>query len=602
MAPPIPPEASKEIEFVKSLVARYFPVYDVRVSYDVVQFFCRVDDATLEERFESMREDMTKQGYIPMIVYDKGEHIVTVAKKPNVRYRSIYVNLTMLIITFAAMTVAGAINWAGYAGLESNEIFGVEGLANGLLYFTLPLMAILAVHELAHFAMARRRHVAASMPFFIPSIPPLGTFGAFISLRDPIPNRKTLMEIGVAGPIAGLLMTLPFAIFGLYLTNTEARPTPEDLDPGGVVGIVFPLIYRGIELMIPATGSYLLHPMAFAAWVGFLVTALNLLPVGQLDGGHVARALLGAKAKYLTWATIAALVVLGIYYFGWLLFAFLILFLGARHPPPLNDISKLDAKRIVAGIAAFAILIVAFVPIPMVEIAVDHSFTMVSEGDTNATIAPGQSRVFQLVVNNTGNTLSDIDFSMASGPPNWVTQFKRSGQGDANYSPTYSIGLKVNKNATIDVLVQSVSSTSLSNATVEVKAAARNSTVENRITYRFNISVPALESWVKDNNISLARGAYGNVTVQVNNTGPTPIEASFTATAGTTDVHVVLFQTWPDTATTLALTIPSENNVTFYVNVYVLSYAVPGQLTIPVEVRHADTLIATFAVLVQVTA
>ena len=89
MAPPIPPEASKEIEFVKGLVAKYFPVYDVRVTYDVVQFYCRVDDTTLEERFEGMREDMTKQGYIPMIVYEKGEHIVTVAKKPDARYRSI---------------------------------------------------------------------------------------------------------------------------------------------------------------------------------------------------------------------------------------------------------------------------------------------------------------------------------------------------------------------------------------------------------------------------------------------------------------------------------------------------------------------------------
>jgi len=125
------------------------------------------------------------------------------------------------------------------------------------------------------------------------------------------------------------------------------------------------MLYIWIQQLVPIEGDYLLHPTAFAAWVGFLVTALNLLPVGQLDGGHVARALLGAKTKYLSWVTAAILVALGFFYTGWLLFAFLILLLGARHPPPLNDITPLDTRRKVVGVLAFAILIVAFVPIPM---------------------------------------------------------------------------------------------------------------------------------------------------------------------------------------------------------------------------------------------
>ncbi len=602
MAPPIPPEASKEIEFVKGLVARYFPVYDVRVTYDVVQFFCRVDETTLEERFESMREDMTKQGYIPMIVYDKGEHIVTVAKKPEMKYRSIYVNLVMLVITFIAMLIAGAFNWSSYAGLPSNKVFGAEGLTYGLLYFTLPLMTILAVHELSHFVFARRRHVAASMPFFIPSIPPLGTFGAFISLRDPIPNRKTLLEIGVAGPIAGLLMTIPFAMAGLYLTNLEAKPVPEDIGQSGVVGIVFPLIYRGIEQLVPATGAYLLHPMAFAAWVGFLVTALNLLPVGQLDGGHVARALLGAKAKYLTWATVAALVGIGIFYFGWLLFAMFILFLGTRHPPPLNDISKLDKKRMGVGIAAFAILIVAFVPIPMVEIAADHSFTMEPTDGTSTTIAAGQSHMFELVVNNTGNTRSNIVFSLDSGPANWYTQFKRSDQTDSNYSQTFTTALLVNHNATVDVLVHSDVATTVPKANVTVKAAAENSTFERFVTLSFNITAPELSYWVVNGyNITIARGAYGNATVQANNSGPDLNNVTFVETSTSPDIHVVLFQTWPDASASLEVNITSGGNVTFYANVYVLSFASPGQVSVPIEVRYSGTVIATFEIVVQIT-
>jgi Zn-dependent protease len=601
MAPPVPPEASKEIELVKGLVARYFPVYDVRVSYDVVQFFCRIDDATLEERFESMREEMAKQGYIPMISYDKGEHIVTVAKKPDAKYRSIYVNLTMLIITFVAMLIAGAINWASYADLPGDQIFGTEGLTFGLLYFTLPLMTILAVHELAHFAMARRRNVAASLPFFIPSIPPLGTFGAFISLRDPIPNRKSLLEIGVAGPIAGLLMTIPFALGGLYLTNLGAKPVPEDIGESGVVGIVFPLIFRGLEYLIPPAGDYLLHPMAFAAWVGFLVTALNLLPVGQLDGGHVARALLGARAKYLTWATIAALVGIGIFYFGWLLFALLILFLGARHPPPLNDISKLDAKRVFVGAIAFAILVIAFVPIPMVEIPADHSFTMEAASDTNATIAAGQSQLFQVVVNNTGNTRSQIQFSMASGPANWYTQFKRSDQNDSSYLQTYTTDLRVNHDATIDVLIHSAVATTVTNATVKIKAVAENSTAELEIEFGFNISSPAISYWIQNNNISVARGAYGNVTVQANNSGPALQNVTFVPYSGSSNIHVALFETWPNASTSLTVNISAGGNLTFGINIYVLSYATPGPMEIPVQVEYSGALIATITIQIQIT-
>ena len=601
MAPPIPPEASKEIEFVKGLVARYFPVYDVRVSYDVVQFFCRVDDATLEERFESMREEMAKQGYIPMISYDKGEHIVTVAKKPDAKYRSIYVNLAMLIITFVAMVIAGAINWASYADLSGDQIFGAEGLTFGLLYFTLPLMTILAVHELAHFAMARRRNVAASLPFFIPSIPPLGTFGAFISLRDPIPNRKSLLEIGVAGPIAGLLMTIPFALGGLYLTNLGAKPVPEDIGETGVVGIVFPLIFRGIEYLIPPAGDYLLHPMAFAAWVGFLVTALNLLPVGQLDGGHVARALLGVRAKYLTWATIAALVGIGIFYFGWLLFALLILFLGARHPPPLNDISKLDAKRVVVGVIAFAILVVAFVPIPMVEIPANHSFTMEPVGETNATISAGQSQMFQLIVNNTGNTRSHIEFTMASGPPNWSTQFKRSDQNDSNYSQTYTADVRVNRDVIIDVLIHSATTTTLANTTVDVKAIAVNSTIEHTQSFSFNITAPALSYTIQNDNLSIPKGTYGNITVVVNNDGPALNDVTLSASSST-DVHVTLFETWHNASSYLVANISAGGHIVFQVNIYVLSFASTGPHSIPIEVRYADTVILTFAATVQVPA
>ena len=395
MASETPPDASKEIELVKGLVARYFPVYDVKVNYDVVQFFCRIDETTLEDNFERLREEMSPHGYIPMITYDKGEHVIMVGRKPPAKYKSIYVNLAMLVITFLAMMFAGILDWGSYADVPENEMFSAENILTGILVFTLPLMAILGVHELGHFFMARRRKVAASLPFFIPSVPPLGTFGAFISLRDPIPNRKSLLEIGVAGPLAGLALAIPIGILGLILTNMEARPVPLDIGSEGLVRISFPMIYLWLEELVPLQGDYLLHPTAFAAWVGFLVTALNLLPAGQLDGGHIARALLGPNAKYASWAAIAALIALSFYYWSWLLFAILILFLGAKHPPPLNDITKLDTRRKMVGVFAFVVLIIAFVPIPMTPVLADCSFEMTSVDDTAVTIVPGQADRFR---------------------------------------------------------------------------------------------------------------------------------------------------------------------------------------------------------------
>lgn len=487
MAPPIPPEASKEIELVKSLVARHFPVYDVRVNYDVIQFFCSVDKSNLEESFDRLREEMSAQGYIPMITYDKGEHIVTVARKPVAAYRSIYVNLALLIATFLTMLFAGVLDWASYAD-EEDAIFTLNNLAAGLITFTLPLIAILSVHELAHYFAARRRKVAASLPFFIPAFPPLGTFGAFISLRDPIPNRKVLLEIGVAGPLAGMLVAIPLGVLGLSLTNSEAKLAPVNVSDNVVV-LWFPFIYDFLESLVPIQGDYVLHPTAFAAWVGFLVTALNLLPMGQLDGGHVARALLGRKAKYLSWATVAILIVLGLMYWGWLLFALLILMIGARHPPPLDDISKLDAKRIGVGVLAFAVLILAFAPIPMMQLEADHSFELVPQGSTNATITLGDWVTFSLLVNNTGNTLNEIHLSKSSSPFDWTVAFKRPAQDESNYSETFTVTLNSSETAVLDVIIMSsiAQPPSTENVSVVILGAALNSTQERTVTYNFTI-------------------------------------------------------------------------------------------------------------------
>ena len=606
MVPPIPPEASKEIEFIKGLVARRFPVYDVRVTYDVVEFFVRTDNTTLEQNFDELREEMAQHNYIPMIVYDKGEHIITVAKKPTTKYRSTNVNLVMLAITVFTTIFAGTLEWGGFENLPDKELFAPMTILMGTLTFALPLMAILGVHELSHYFAARRRKVAASLPFFIPSIPPLGTFGAFISLRDPIPNKKTLLEIGVAGPLAGFLLTIPIGILGLILTNDAARLAPVNIPPGGGLGIVFPLMYSWLEYLVPLNGDFMIHPTAFAAWVGFLVTALNLLPVGQLDGGHVARALLGSNAKYLSWATIAVLVGLGLsgLYLGWLLFAVIILFLGVRHPPPLNDMTKLDLKRKALGVATFVVLIIAFVPIPLVSLNPTYSFEMTNMGSTNATMAPGESHTFSVLVNNTGNAFNDIEFTVDSPPVGWSAEFKEHHLNESAFASKYLVSLNSSQNVTIDVNVKSLSASSFgTNSTIAIRGTSQNNTsTVHIVTYNLTIVSPAFTFWIVNDGLTIAPGTWGNVTVQVNNTGPVASNVTLNATGRQPlFVDALLVTDGQNSTGPLNLTVPGQGNSTFYVEVYVSPTATAGLKTIFVESLYHGVELQTLGIRINVS-
>ena len=209
-------------------------------------------------------------------------------------------------------------------------------LLMGAITFAFPLMLILGLHELGHYFMSRRHHVSASLPFFIPLPPypvsPLGTMGAFISVREPIPNKKALLDIGIAGPICGFIVALPVTILGLFLTVRYAHPVPADVTNYFIPGDS--ILYLAIGWLFPGSANYMIHPVAFAGWVGFLVTSINLLPVGQLDGGHIAQAILGEKAKFLGYASIGLMLVIGLYAPSWLFFAFFVILLGIRHPPP----------------------------------------------------------------------------------------------------------------------------------------------------------------------------------------------------------------------------------------------------------------------------
>jgi membrane-associated protease RseP (regulator of RpoE activity) len=606
MQTPMPPEAAKEIEHVKSLVARRFPVYDVKISYDVIEFYCRIDEASLEESFEKLREDMSSEGYVPMISYDKGEHVIVVGKKPPRKYRSIYVNLTMLIITFAAMVFAGVLDWTSYASVPDDEMYSLENIATGIAVFTLPLLAILGVHELAHFFAAKRRKVAASLPFFIPSIPPLGTFGAFISLRDPIPNRKSLLEIGIAGPLAGLLVAIPIGIAGLMLTNMEARPVPDDFETGSIVRVAFPIMYDWIEQLAPLEGDYLLHPMAFAAWVGFLVTALNLLPAGQLDGGHIARAVFGKNAKYASWATIVALIALSFFYFAWLLFAILILFLGgAKHPPPLNDITKLDPRRQALGMFAFVILVIAFVPIPISVLSADHSFDMSPAGTTEATLGPGEYAVFTFTIENLGNVRQNISVYAADVPSGWAVGFKLAHQDDP-YEETVEYRFGIDENVTYEMRATcgpSPPGNRSLRAIAAYESPEGDERVTGNITYSFTVTYPTIEFWAVDSAVTAAPGSEVTASIMVNNTADTEVAILLEAFEVPSMIGVTLYEEELDenSSMTLELTVPANDSATVNVLIFIASSATTGDRVIQVQGTYFEVELDILEITVSVT-
>jgi uncharacterized repeat protein (TIGR01451 family) len=469
------------VEQVRSLVAKRFPVYEVKVGHDAIRLMVRADNSTMATNFDELRREMKEHDMVPLINYSRGEHTITVLRSHQARkVRNPWINRALLAITFVSTTLAGTLLWSEY--VNAAEMFTLENILFGALFFAVPLMTILGVHELSHYLAAKRHGVDASLPYFIPSIPPFGTFGAFISMRDPMPNRKALVEIGIAGPLGGLAVTIPVAIIGLYLTAT-GHALPGTVGEAGLTEITYQPLYHLLSFFVPMPESMVLHPTAFAAWVGFLVTAINLLPVGQLDGGHVARGLIGEKAVYLGYATFAFLAIMTIFYDGWFLFAFLVFLLGIKHPAPLDDVSKLDKRTLALGLAGFVVLAVTFVPQPMVTIAPDHSFEMNVLGGNNTTVAAGGSVEFTVQVNNTGNTDSQVRIAIEQIPGNWTASLFLSNGTSVEATNVLLLNLPYDSASSLTVLVQAPEDA----VTRDLMLVATTSGIEDTETLTVNV-------------------------------------------------------------------------------------------------------------------
>jgi len=229
-------------------------------------------------------------------------------------------------------------------------------------------LAILGCHELGHYFACRYYDVDASLPFFIPVPTLFGTLGAFIKIKEPIPNKRMLFDIGIAGPIAGFLVAVPALFLGVAMSHVaRVPPNFEGIEMGE------PLLFKAASYLfwgaIPDGYSLNLHPMAFAAWFGLLVTALNLFPVGQLDGGHISYAVLGRKSTYVTLGTIGVAIVLAFFSSSLImwtgLMVVMLLMFGPRHPRVFDEHVPLDRTRLLLALFAVVMFALCFTPAPI---------------------------------------------------------------------------------------------------------------------------------------------------------------------------------------------------------------------------------------------
>lgn len=351
-----------------------------------------------EEAYDRLAELLRPYQLIPLFRAEGQKHLVFIKDAPpETPEPSRRTNYILFLITFISILFAGILTvYEGPNTLNPGIIWvHVKDNLGLAVAFAVSMLAILTAHEFGHYYAARYHKTRVTLPFFIPfPLSPFGTMGAFIRLLEPPKNKKILLDIGLAGPLAGFVVTIPVLVLGLTLS--EVNPLPEILPPdfgfegNSILYLVLKYLIHGAWLPEPANYQGLspllywiryfftstplpqggidvtIHPLAWAGWAGLLVTSLNLLPAGQLDGGHLIYSLFGRRLKWIRPLIVITLFVLGFLWSGWWLWAFMILLLGGRYAEPLDDITELNPARKWLARLGLVIFFLIFMPVPLV--------------------------------------------------------------------------------------------------------------------------------------------------------------------------------------------------------------------------------------------
>ena len=288
---------------------------------------------------------------------------------PRRKFQHRYVrHIVLFLLTFLTTSFVDGFFYLWFAdSAQPLAGFTLPVFLHGLWY-SVPVLTILGAHEFGHYFLCRKHNVDATLPYFLPAPLPLsGTLGAVIRIREAFPSKRALFDIGVAGPIAGFVALLPFLYFGLSLSSVVDMRDRVSFSLGEPLLLKF--VAHQIFGDLKPGFDIALHPMGMAAWWGMLATALNLMPFGQLDGGHLVYSLLGRRSAYVSMATLGAAIVLTSYSSSWvsmtimmLIMAFL---LGVRHPRIVDEDTPLDGGRRLIALVAFVIFVLCFTPVPL---------------------------------------------------------------------------------------------------------------------------------------------------------------------------------------------------------------------------------------------
>jgi membrane-associated protease RseP (regulator of RpoE activity) len=387
-----------EIEVMNALVARVFRVDDVTSGDSQRGFLARYRGQLLDEdsasAYDRLADSLQQYAITPLFRVEEGRQVVYLTPaRPQAKQDKISTNIILFVLTIFSVMLAGA----QPEGQLPQDFFGqlfalVKAIFTGWP-FALSLLGILVSHELGHYFMSRYHKTPATLPYFIPfPFSPLGTMGAAIIMRGIPKNKRVLFDIGVAGPIAGLVVAIPVLFLGLKLSTLgNIDPNPNGFiegnsllylftkfvvfgqllpSPAHTQGVLYWLQYFFTGRPVPFGGlDVFIHPVAFAGWAGILVTSLNLIPAGTLDGGHVIYSLFGDKAKKAFPFIVGILAVLGIFWIGWWLWAVLLFWLGRVYAEPLDQITTLDPPRRRLAYLMILIFFLVFMPVPFMALA-----------------------------------------------------------------------------------------------------------------------------------------------------------------------------------------------------------------------------------------
>lgn len=391
-----------KFEDINLLITRYFDIQQTIAGGGKYPYLYRyVGHLTTdsEKAYAALSRELKRFKITPLFLEEKGQHIIQLMPALAKPKRSNpWINLIFFGLTLLSMLIAGVLY--GYSGPEPADAQGYfdlisQNLGSGMP-FAVSLLAILLAHEFGHYLAARYHKTDVTLPYFLPfPFSPFGTLGAFIQLKEPPRNKRILLDIGIAGPLAGLIVAIPVLLIGLSLSEVSRIPgilsagqafslegnsilyllakffihgqwLPTPASYGNVSPIIYWLRYVFTGLPSPIGGmDVMLHPIAWAGWAGLLVTALNLIPAGQLDGGHVLYSLFGKNSRFMVPVILAGLAILGFFWQGWWLWVFLILFLGSSHAQPLDQITKLDTGRVALAVFGLIVFVLVFVPVPL---------------------------------------------------------------------------------------------------------------------------------------------------------------------------------------------------------------------------------------------